>query len=164
MQNIITDRLELRRFTSSDTEPYAKIMTNPEVYRYLGTGKEITYENATKIIPRWESVWEKGYGVFAVIEKSSDTLIGHCGIQPLPDGKIELLYAYDPSAWGKGYATEAGKAVLEYGKKHFDYEEIYAISYPQNKGSISVINKLGFEYTGQGEFFGVMFEIYKIVL
>ena len=162
MTSIKTNRLEIRRFTEADTEQYVNIMTKPEVYKYLASGTGISRENAIKSIANWESVCESGYGVFAVIEKSSGNVIGHCGIRPIADGRIELLYAYDPSVWGKGYATEAGKAVLDYGKENFTLTEIIAMSYPQNKGSVGVIKKLGFEYAGQEEHFGTMLELYTL--
>lgn len=162
MQSIFTDRLEIRRFTDADTEPYADIMTKPEVSRYLGAGNDIPRERALTSVQRWNSVCDSGYGVYAVVERSGGKLIGHCGIRPIPDGRIELLYAYDPCAWGKGYATEAGRAVLEYGKKNFEFTELIAMSYPQNAGSIGVIKKLGFEPVGQEEHFGKMLDVFVL--
>ena len=162
MNIIITDRLEIRRFLEKDTERYVSIMTNPDVYRYLGSGSGVSEEGVVKLMDHFESIFEQGYGVFAVIEKASGEVIGHCGIRPIPDGRIELLYAYCPSAWGKGYATEAGKAVLAYGKENFNLNEIIAMSYPQNPGSIGVIKKLGFEPIGQEEHFGNMLEVYVL--
>ena len=96
------------------------------------------------------------------MEKKSGNLIGHCGIRPIPDGRVELLYAYDPSAWGKGYGTEAAAAVLEYGKENFEIDELIAIAYPQNPASIGIIKKLGFESIGKEEHFGKMLEVYSI--
>ena len=160
MQIIQTERLEIRRFTEADTEPYADILTKPEVSQYLGAGNTIPRENAVRAVASWNSVRDSGYGVFAVVERASDKLIGHCGIRPIPDGRIELLYAYDPASWGKGYATEAGRAVLEYGKENFEFTELIAMSYPQNKGSIGVIKKLGFESIGQEEHFGKMLDVF----
>jgi ribosomal-protein-alanine N-acetyltransferase len=122
----------------------------PEVTKYLGRGKGHTRESAVKLLNYFENVWaEKAYGAFAVIERSSKTIIGHCGFNTLTDGRTEFLYAYDSSAWGKGYATEAGKAVLQYAKANLSLAELYALSYPQNKASINVLTKLGFQSIGQ---------------
>ena len=95
-------------------------------------------------------------GVYAVEEKSSGKLIGHCGVRGLPDGRNEILYAFCETAWGKGYATEAGKAVLE----NHSFRPLIAVSYPQNNGSIGVIKKLGFRHVGQEEMFGNMLEMF----
>ena len=162
MNLITTSRLYLRRFTESDTEAYAEIMLNPSVTQYLGDGSNFSKENAAKVLARFESVWDAGYGIFAVIERASSKLIGYCGIRQIPDGRVELLYAYAPSVWGKGYATEAGKAVLDYAKKNFDIARIIAMSYPQNGGSIGVIKKLGFESIGQEEHFGKTLDVFSL--
>jgi len=162
MNSITTARLELRRFAEPDTEAYIKMITNPAVTKYLGSGRDCSKEDAFKFLAGYESVWDKGYGIFAVIEQESSNLIGYCGIRQIPDGRIELLYAYAPSAWGNGYATEAGKAVLTYAKDNFGLLKVIAMSYPQNSGSISVIKKLGFESIGQEEHFGNMLEVFSL--
>jgi len=162
MQIITTERLELKRFSEVNTEQYISFITDPNVTKYLGSGSGITQERAAEMISAFEGTFGKGYGVFAVVERASGDIIGHCGIRPIPDGRIEILYAYAPSAWGKGYATEAGLAVLAYGREHFDYTELIAMSYPQNKGSIGVIKKLGFEHVGAEEHFGNMLELFVL--
>ena len=166
MENIKTDRLLLRRPTEGDIAQYIEIMTKPEVTRYLGSGTPLPRERADegvgRLLAMFESAWDGGHGVFAVVESASSKIIGYCGIRPIPDGRIEILYGYDPSAWGKGYATEAGKAVLVYGKENFGITELIAMSYPQNKGSIAVIEKLGFERVGEEEHFGKMLEVFVL--
>jgi len=154
--------LLIRRFSETDKEQYVEIMTNPEVTKYLGSGKGMTKEDALKLLTHFEAVWNDGYGVFAVIEIASGDVIGHCGVRLIDDGRIELLYAYTPTAWGKGYATEAGDAVLGYAKEKFIAKEIIAMSYPQNKGSIAVIKKLGFKNIGQEEHFGSLLEVFSL--
>ena len=155
---ITTERLELRRFCQVDCEPYGKIMIQPAVTKYLGDGKGMDEASAKKLV----TFYSFSRGIFAVIEKATGHLIGHCGIRPIPDGRIELLYAYDPSVWGKGYGTEAGKAVLEYGKEHFEIDEIIAMAYPENPASIGIMKKLGFEHLGQEEHFGNVLEVYRL--
>ena len=163
MSIIKTDRLELRRFTEADTEPYIELLSNPMVSQYLGSGKNATREGVIRLMGQFEATWDNGHGVFAVVETASGKLIGHCGIWPIADGRIELLYAYGVSAWGKGYATEAGRAVLAYGKENFDVPQLIAMSYPQNKASTNVLKKLGFENIGQEEHYGgIMFEIFEL--
>jgi len=159
---ITTDRLELIRFSEANVEEYIKVMTQPMVSRYLGNGADMTKEVVENLVGQFEADWDKGYGVFAVKEKASGQVMGHCGIRPLPDERIELLYAYDPSSWGKGYATEAGKAMLAYGKEHFGLTELIGISYPENQGSIGVLKKLGFEYAGVEEYFGKELEVFRL--
>ena len=159
MNIITTSRLKLRPFLDTDIESYIKIMTNPAVTRYLGSGKEMTKPDVEKLLTEFKAVWDASYGVFAVFERVNGNLIGHCGIRAIPDGRVELLYAYDPTTWGKGYATEAGKAVLAYGEEHFSLTEVIGIAYPQNKGSVVVLEKLGFKHVGTEAHFGSELEL-----
>jgi len=158
MSQIITERLEIRRFRQADKGQYVRIMTNPEVYKYLGDGSGIDEEIAQKMV----TFFSFSACMFAVVEKASGDLIGHCGIRPIQDGRIELLYAYDPSAWKKGYATEAGRAVLNYGKENFEIDELIGMAYAENPGSIGVMKKLGFKSIGEEEHFGKMLEVYSL--
>jgi len=151
---ITTERLLLRKFTDQDEQAYADIMTNPSVYRYLGTGQPVPRDAIARSIMSWNSTFGHGLGVYAVVEQLSGKLIGHCGVRGLPCGRKEILYAFDESAWGKGYATEAAKAVLE----HHTMRLLIAVSYPENPASIGVIKKLGFRHVGQEEMFGKMLE------
>jgi len=146
---ITTERLILRKFTPSDEQAYADVMMSPNVYRYLGTGQAIPRESITRFITLWNSTFGHGLGVYAVVEQLSGKLIGHCGVRGLPCGRKEILYAFDENAWGKGYATEAARAVLQ----NHTMRPLIAVSYPENPNSINVIKKLGFRYVGQEEMF-----------
>jgi len=151
---INTQRLILRRFNPQDEQEYADILTNPNVYRYLGTGQGFTKEAVVRLMDQFEAVWGHGLGVYAVIEQVSGKLIGHCGVRGLPCGRKEILYAFSENAWGKGYATEAAKAVLA----AHDVRPLIAVSYPENPASIAVIKKAGFRYVGQETMFGKTLE------
>ncbi|MCL2753333.1 MAG: GNAT family N-acetyltransferase [Defluviitaleaceae bacterium] len=155
---ITTERLILRRFVAQDEKEYADIMTSPNVYRYLGAGQGVPREQIGRMIDSWEMTWGHGLGVYAVVEQASGKLIGHCGVRGLPCGRKEILYAFGENAWGKGYATEAGKAVLA----AHDTRPLIAVSYPENPASIGVIKKLGFRHAGQEKMFGKMLESFII--
>ena len=151
---IETERLILRRFTAQDEQEYADIMTNPNVYRYLGTGQGIPREQIGRFIESLDMTWGHGLGVYAVTLRENGKLIGHCGTRGLPCGRKEILYAYGEDAWGRGYATEAARAVLE----EHSQRPLVAVSYPENPASIGVIKKLGFRHVGQEKMFGKMLE------
>jgi len=155
---IVTERLILRQFTPQDEKAYADIMTNPNVYRYLGTGQGIPKESIGRFMEQWNMTFGHGLGVYAVVEQAGGKLIGHCGVRGLPCGRKEILYAYGEDAWGKGYATEAAKAVLQ----AHESRPLIAVSYPENTGSVSVIKKLGFRHTGQETMFGKVLECFVL--
>ena len=153
---ITTQRLLLRKFTEADEQAYGDIMTKPSVYQFLGTGQPTPRDIIGRMIMSWNSTFGHGLGVYAVVEQESGKLIGHCGLRGLSCGRKEILYAFDDSAWGKGYATEAAKAVLQ---KH-DARPLIAVSYPENPASIGVIKKVGFTHMGQEEMFGKTLETF----
>jgi len=155
---ITTERLFLRRFTHKDEHELAEIMTDPMVYRYLGTGSPIAREVVGRMIDSYESTWGHGMGIYAVVERANNKLLGYCGVRGLPCGRKEILYAYGQSAWGKGYATEAAKAVL----MAHDYRPLIGLSYQENPGSIAVLKKIGFVHTGQEKMFGRVLESFVL--
>ena len=155
---ITTDRLILRKFTSEDVQGYAEIMAKKNVYQYLGSGNKLPKEIIPHMISQWNDTFVDGLGVYAVAEKETGKLVGHSGVRMLPCGRIEILYAFDDLVWGKGYATESAQVVL----KHHTIRPLIAISYPENKSSINVIEKLGFERAGAEEFFGKQLEVFTL--
>lgn len=163
---IYTERLFLRRFNEADFESYYNILKQEEVCKWLGAGKRKNKEDVKNIMAAFQSHWDKNnYRVWAVINKENNELIGHCGLKPIDDiSETELLYAFDPKSWGKGYATEAARAVIKFAQDELNLERLVAIAYPDNKRSCNVIEKLGFIYKGEQEHFNVNFSYYELEL
>lgn len=161
---IITKRLILRKFKKADYDEYCNILGNDEVSKWLGTGKKIDAQKVKKMMSNFKAHWsDRGYGVWAVVEKQSNKLIGHCGLNYFKDlDKTELLYAFDEKYWGRGYATESAKAVVEYTRENLTLSKLTAIAYPENIGSRKVIEKAGFTYMGNREFFGTNLAYYEL--
>jgi ribosomal-protein-alanine N-acetyltransferase len=159
-----TKRLILRKFMLSDVKDYHQILKNRSVYEWLGKGAEKTEEQVKKIIKYDLDHWENHQlGTWAVILKETNELIGHCGFGMIKaHNQYELLYAFSPEFWGKGYATEAGKASLKWLKNHTSIKSIIALSYPNNQRSIHVIEKLGFTYQKKTHLFGVDLYMYQL--
>lgn len=165
MNRIIeTDRLLMRMFEENDLENYYNILSNDGVYIWLGNQKKPSLENVKNTITYANDLWnEKGYGYWAVIEKESNKLIGHSGFNILDEtNEIELLYAFHPNAWNKGYATESTKAAMEYLKENLDIKRLVALSYPENNGSVNVIEKNNFKYIGLKNFFGSELKYFEL--
>ena len=91
-----------------------------------------------------------GFSFWPVIERSSGDLVGEAGLFPLdPEGPdIALGYAFGTAYWGRGYATEAARAVLAEGFGPLDLQRVVAITREANAGSRNVLHKLGFEMEG----------------
>ena len=96
-----------------------------------------------------------GYAQWRVGERAGDRLVGIAGLQPLDGGpEVELTYALEPSAWGKGYATEAGAAALEYGFGEAGLDRVVAIAKEANRGSVAVLRRLGMRPLGAARYWG----------
>ena len=161
---IYTDRLILRQFKEEDYETYYNILNQEQVSVWLGDRKRKTKQDIINILENYERSWNKNnFGVFAVIEKESQQLIGHCGIRILGRSlDIELLYAFDPSFWGKGYATESANAVAKWAREELKLNGLVAIVYSDNEKSCNVLEKVGFRYKGIQNYFGSKLSLYEI--
>ena len=148
---IETDRLTIRSFLESDIPEYAAIVADPQVTEFLGDGSPHSYEQATAYIYdciRSES--EEGFARYAVIIRETGELIGFCGFKRVYD-YIDFGWRYARRAWGNGYATEAARAVLDYGINTLKLSGIVARSAVENTGSVRVIEKIGMHFEAFGE-------------
>jgi RimJ/RimL family protein N-acetyltransferase len=87
-------------------------------------------------------------GLMVLISKEDNTLIGHAGLVPQKidgDEEIEIGYCISRKHWGKGYATESAKALLEYGKNNLDKQRFIALIQPDNISSKKVAKRVGME-------------------
>ena len=89
------------------------------------------------------------------MEKTSGRVIGFAGLKHLEDlGEVDLGYRLLPASWGLGLATEAGRAILDYGGTCLGLSQVIALVVPENVASVRVLEKLGlsfeklFEYQG----------------
>ncbi|WML37396.1 GNAT family N-acetyltransferase [Clostridium sp. OS1-26] len=161
---ICTERLYMRKLRADDIDSYYEIMKKDEVGMWLATSRGKTYDETKLLIEKFSRHWtEKGYGVFAVIDKNSEELMGHCGLNFLSEtSEVEVLYAFDPKFWGNGYATEAATKVLEYGFKEAKLNRIIALAKPDNIRSRRVIEKIGLKLIGIKEYFGLKCACYEV--
>ena len=87
-----------------------------------------------------------------LLHDGADTrLIGGIGIQAESDGTQQLGYWLTPDAWGRGYATEAGRAVIAMARHALGYKQLHAWHFADNPASGRVLTKLGFRPTGRIE-------------
>jgi ribosomal-protein-alanine N-acetyltransferase len=160
-----TERLIIRPFTQDDAEAMFKVFGDAETMRFFMIWLATSVENARRFI-RWVTGMQKdfGYSFWAVVEKESGEVIGDCGLAPLEgEGpEVELGCDLRRDKWNKGYATEAGRACLDYGFRELTLARIIAVTNPQNLGARRALQKLGFAETGKGEHYGSESVVYEI--
>jgi RimJ/RimL family protein N-acetyltransferase len=146
---IETERLSIRRLVKDDAPFILELVNEPAFIKNIADRGVRNLEDARKYIADGPlTMYEKyGFGLFAVELKESGVPIGMCGLlkrDTLED--VDIGYAYLESHWGKGYASEAGAAMVDYGRNVVGLKRIVAITAQDNQGSINVLEKLGFQY------------------
>jgi [ribosomal protein S5]-alanine N-acetyltransferase len=147
-----TEHLTLRTWSLDDAEEGFKIWGDPEVMRYVMTGQpNANIEETRAWLGRMSAHHERhGFGFWAVVEKQTGQLIGSCGMGYQRDGglPIEFGYTLARSHWGRGLATEAAAACLQYAFEHLRLRELIARVDSRNVASQRVLEKIGFVYQG----------------
>lgn len=156
MKHIIseTERLIIRNWSEEDIAPYAKIIGDPEVMKFIGDGAPRPYEEAIRAVKKYNGqIEDQGWARFAVELKETNSIIGFCGFDYYHD-ELDFGWRLEKQYWGKGYATEAAKEVFRLGVEQFQFPRIVCISYKANVSSINVIEKLGFTFEKEFDFRG----------
>jgi len=151
------DGFVMRSLQCSDLDALAEIWADPEVTRFLPSrGVPISRENAEKSLQSFIKHWqERGYGVWAIVENSSQ-MIGYCGLRYLDEiNETELLYGLAKAYWGRGIATQAAQAAVSYGFNVAHLDKLIAMALPDNLASRRVIQKAGLQYEKQIHIFNL---------
>jgi RimJ/RimL family protein N-acetyltransferase len=144
-----TERLILRRFTEADADNLVALDSDPEVMRYLTGGPSTPREEIERdILPAFLRYYERGdrYGYWAAIEKSTGDFIGWFHFRPhagAADDEPELGYRLVKSAWGKGYGTEASRALIHKGFTELGVRRVVASTDAAHTASRRVMEKAG---------------------
>jgi RimJ/RimL family protein N-acetyltransferase len=141
---IVTERLQLRVFRLDDFEAHARICADPEVMQYIHAGP-LSRKDAWWQIARYVGHWQlRGYGMWAVVERSSGHLIGHLGfLHPEGGEGFELGWALARHAWGNGYAFEGTSAALQHAFTTLKRDHIVCVIRSENARSIRLAERLG---------------------
>jgi len=151
-------------FRPDDLDAYAAICADPEVMRYLGDGKTLDRPNAWRQLAMILGHWQlRGYGLFALEEKTTGALVGRAGIFE-PDGwpGFELGWMLRRASWGHGYATEAARRVLRHAFTEMKRERVISLIRENNAPSIRVAERLGERLDGRAVIFGQEALVYAI--
>lgn len=152
MMRLETERLIIRPYMESDLMESFELMQNPELFNYLDMDvlSLAEYKDLFNwLINSYNTPFTMPFKYsFAVRSKTTGAFIGWCGVGVLdmiaPDK--ELYYLTGRDYWGNGYATEAATALLAYSFDVIGLERLYAKADPRNKGSLKIIEKLGFGF------------------
>jgi RimJ/RimL family protein N-acetyltransferase len=146
-----TERLTLRWLDEHDASAQFAVFSDPDVVRYWSSGAWTDHAQAREWIAKTLDDYRAGTGLrFGVALAGTGELIGNVSLHRFVDQsrRCELGYAFAKAHWGKGYATEALAALLDYGFRELDLNRVEADIDPRNAGSARVLERLGFRKEG----------------
>ena len=165
---IKTERLTLCPLSESDASAASRNSRQPAATRYMADMVWDTEKEALEFIKwfnREKFSVHTPHVIFGVFLKSNRRCIGFAGVGPKPElgDEIELGYLIADEYKNRGYATEAGKAVIWWTFERAGLDALSAITNPENKASIRVLEKLGFVF-GKTKIFpdGAAFDYYRL--
>lgn len=138
-----TDRLILRPPLQEDFEAWAEFCADEEAARYIGGAQ--TRAGAWRVICVMTGAWTiRGYSMFSVIEKATGRWVGRVGPwMPETWPGTEVGWGIVRDCWGKGYATEAAEASIDWAFDNLGWDEVIHTIEPANVNSAKVAERLG---------------------
>jgi len=159
---IETERLRLRMLREDDLDNLATMFADPDVMRYVEDGKPKDRDTVEKALHSIIAHWDRhGFGRWAAEDKATGEFLGFGGLRSL-FGTPEVVYHLSKAHWGKGYATELGRASLRYGFEDRGFKRIVALAKPDNAASIHVMEKLGMHFEMETSYYGIEVVQYSI--
>ena len=145
-----TERLILRCPQQDDLDGFAEMMADPDCARFLGGVKSRAevWRSLAGLAGSWVI---KGFGMFSVVEKGTGRWVGRIGPwQPEGWPGTEVAWGMNRWSWGKGYATEAAEASIDYAFKTLGWDEVIHTIDPGNTPSQAVARRVGSRYLRPG--------------
>jgi ribosomal-protein-alanine N-acetyltransferase len=156
MTELTTPRLLLRHWRAADLEPFAALNSDPAAMEFLGPC--LSRSESDALARRAEdALTRRGFGFWAVEVRESGLFAGFVGLS-VPGFEahftpcVEVGWRLAPAFWGRGYATEAARACLEFGFRTRGLREIVAFTVRANRRSRAVMERLGMRYDPAGDF------------
>jgi RimJ/RimL family protein N-acetyltransferase len=154
VHNLVSERLDLRRWEVEDADFVFDMYSRWEVQRYIGRVPKVMEDRseAVALIERLRSLDHPVHGYWAVAEKATRQLLGTILLKPIPasgdslplrpSGDTEIGWHFHPDSWGNGYASEAASVVLEHAFRS-GLEKVVAVTSPANHASQKVCLRIG---------------------
>jgi RimJ/RimL family protein N-acetyltransferase len=144
---LLTERLLLRQWRDEDLEPFAELNADPETMRYFPAPPSRAESDALAERAR-RQIADEGWGLWAVEVVDGASFVGFVGLaRPSFEARftpaVEVGWRLAREHWGRGYATEAGRAALAYGFDELGLEEIVSFTSRLNEPSWRVMERLG---------------------
>ncbi len=166
---ITTPRLRLRPWGAEDADAALRIFGHDEVARWLAPAmSQVPDAEAMRdLLQRWvdaDDVTERPTGHWAVEDRATGDVVGAVAVRPLPplDDDLEIGWQLAPEAWGRGFATEAGRAVAHYAFSEGE-DEVFAVVRPRNTRGAATAQRVGMEWVGETDkYYDLRLQVYRL--
>ena len=151
MPRLESERLKFRAIKRSDIDDIYEYSKNPKTSEYLLWSPHSSVYATQEFIDIILSKYKSGeYNDWAIVLKNSNKMIGTCGFTRIDEENkvVEIGYVLNPDFWGKGYATEAVKTILDFAFNELNVNRIEARFIFGNDASLSVMKKVGMTFEG----------------
>lgn len=148
-ETLRTERLILRPYDREDEPAFVAMVTDPDVMAFVGDGA-MSVDRARRVFAKVFDVYVHGsWGIWVVADATTGRIVGSAEIKPRPTGDWEIVYLFDSSSWGRGFASEVGRALVRYGIERLELSRVTATVSYANASSIRVLEKLGMRQIGE---------------
>jgi 3-dehydroquinate dehydratase / shikimate dehydrogenase len=153
MIHLETERLIMRGWIETDIRPFAAMNQDERIMEYFPF--HLNEEESLQMIGVFcDRMQDKGHLYLPLIEKDTGGFVGIVNLAPVsfvshftPATEIGWRLAFD--SWGRGYATEAAKKLIEYGFNELHLDQIVSFTTVSNERSSAVMQRLGMTYDGK---------------
>lgn len=156
-----TERMLLREILPTDDTAMFELDSDKDVHKYLGNQPFTKIEESREIIRFIRQQYEdNGIGRWAMINKETNEFMGWTGLKLMKEltnyhiNYYDLGYRLIKRFWGKGYATESAKAIIQHGFNELKLNDIFAMADVNNAGSYRVLEKSGLKFVENFDFRG----------
>lgn len=149
-----TTRLVVRPWRPDEADRLFDLLRRMEVVRWLGPAPEPMRDrdDAVARIAQWAEMLaaDPRFGAWAAVERASGIAAGTLLLKPLPDGdgEVEIGWHFHPDSWGKGLASEGGRALLRHAFAAGGLDEVFAVTHLDNRASMAVCRRIGMRLLG----------------
>jgi RimJ/RimL family protein N-acetyltransferase len=148
MFQLETDRLLIRQWRDDERDAFVRITSNSEVTEFVHGGRPYSDQEIDDFFARQRrQLAEHDVCMGALVEKETGRIVGISGVQPLgTTADLEIGWILERDSWGRGYATEAGRAAMNHVLHTLARPRVVAIIDPLNAPSKAVAARLGMTY------------------
>jgi RimJ/RimL family protein N-acetyltransferase len=160
-----TERLVIRPYRDDDATALHEVFGSSDVMRWTPSPPSKDVAETAQRLARTMAFTARqppGLGLWALERRDTSEFLGQVGLFPV-EGKgpdVEVAYELAPRVWGHGYATEAARAMIDYGFGEMGLRRIVALILPDNARSRNVATKCAMTLEGPGRFYGLDLLVY----